>query len=63
MHAVRAAPDVNNPPVFASASTMMREVNEDETNNAGDPVTANDADGDSLTYTHQRRRRHGRVRQ
>ena len=49
-NAVRAVPDVNNPPVFASAS-MMREVNENETENAGDPVTADDADDDSLTYS------------
>ena len=49
-NAVRAVPTVNNPPVFASAS-MMREVNENETENAGDPVTAVDADDDSLTYS------------
>ena len=30
---------------------MMREVNEDERVNAGDPVTADDADDDSLTYS------------
>ena len=49
-NAVRAAPDVNNAPVFAAA-TMTREVNENETGNVGDPVTADDPDGDSLNYT------------
>ena len=49
-NAVRAVPDVNTPPMFESAS-MMREVNENETENAGDPVTADDADDDSLTYS------------
>ena len=49
-NAVRAVPSVNTPPMFESAS-MMREVNEDERVNAGDPVTADDADDDSLTYS------------
>ena len=49
-HAVRAAPDVNNAPVFA-ATTMTREVNERETGNVDDAVTADDPDGDSLNYT------------
>ena len=49
-HAVRKVPEVNNAPVFESATTM-REVNENETVNAGDAVAATDADGDVLTYT------------
>ena len=51
-NAVRAVPVVNNAPVFASGIT--REVK--ETAEAGDdvgdePVTADDPDGDALTYT------------
>ena len=49
-NAVRAVPDVNNKPEFDSA-TMMREVNENETVNVEDPVTANDPDGDALSYS------------
>ena len=49
-NAVRAVPDVNNAPAFDSA-TMTREVNENETGNVGEPVTAVDPDGDSLDYT------------
>ena len=49
-NAVRAVPGVNNAPVFDSA-TMMREVNENETVNVGDPVTANDPDDDALSYS------------
>ena len=49
-NAVRARPDVNNAPVFASETTM-RTVMENETGDAGDPVTADDADGDDLSYT------------
>ena len=48
-HAVRGDPEVNNPPVFDSAS-MTRDVMESETVNAGDPVTATDADGDAIAY-------------
>ena len=51
---MRAVPDTNTPPVFESAS-MMREVKENSADNAdanvGDPVTADDADLDALTYT------------
>ena len=36
-NAVRGDPDVNNAPVFESAS-MMREVMENEDGNVGDPV-------------------------
>ena len=49
-HAVRAVPDVNNAPEFDSA-TMTREVNEGETGNVPDPVTADDPDEDSLNYS------------
>ena len=49
-NAVRAVPDVNRPPAFDSA-TMTRDVNELETGNVGDPVTASDPDEDSLDYT------------
>ena len=49
-NAVRARPDVNNPPMFDSA-TMMRSVDENEKKNAGDPVMADDPDDDSLTYS------------
>ena len=48
-NAVRGDPDVNNAPTFKSASTM-REVMENEDMNAGDPVTAKDADGDVIAY-------------
>ena len=50
-HAVRAAPDVNGPPAFESAS-MMREVmeNAEEGDDVGDEVEATDPDGDDLTY-------------
>ena len=49
--AVRAAPDVNNPPAFESA-TIDREVAENTTsgNAAGDKVEATDPDRDELTY-------------
>ena len=49
-HAVRAVPEVNRAPEFATA-TMTRMVNENETNNVPDPVTADDPDEDSLNYT------------
>ena len=51
-NAVREVPDVNNPPVYESAS-VMREVEENSGTGiaVGDPVTAADADGDTLTYT------------
>ena len=49
-YAVRAKPLVNTAPMFASA-TMTREVNENETVNAGDPVTATDAEDDSIEYS------------
>ena len=53
-NAVRAVPDVNNEPMFDSA-TMMREVKENSADNAdadvGDPVTADDPDDDVLTYS------------
>ena len=50
-HAVRAAPEVNNPPAFESAS-IDREVAENTTSggNVGAAVMATDPDGDSLTY-------------
>ena len=48
-NAVRGDPLVNNAPTFESASTM-REVMESEDVNAGDPVTAKDADGDVIAY-------------
>ena len=48
-NAVRKDPDVNSDPEFDSA-TMMREVMENESTNAGDPVTATDADDDVITY-------------
>ena len=59
---MREVPDVNRPPEFASAS-MMREVEENSVAGiaVGDPVTADDPDDDVLTYTRQRRRRHGSV--
>ena len=47
-HAVRKVPDVNNAPVFSSAS-MTREVNENETT-VPDLVTATDPDDDPLEY-------------
>ena len=49
--AVRARPEVNNAPAFASA-TMTRKVEENtaEDGNAGDPVRAEDADEDTLAY-------------
>ena len=47
-HAVRKVPDVNNAPVFSSAS-MTREVNENETA-VPDLVEATDADDDPLEY-------------
>ena len=47
-HAVRKVPDVNNAPVFPSAS-MTREVNENETT-VPDLVTATDSDDDPLEY-------------
>ena len=51
-NAVRARPDVNNAPVFASETTM-RTVMENEEGDAGDPVTADDADGDdALLHDH-----------
>ena len=49
-YAVRAQPDVNTAPMFAAA-TIMREVLENETVNAGAPVTATDAEGDSIAYS------------
>ncbi len=49
-NAARAVPEVNEAPEFGSAS-ITREVNENETGNVGDPVTADDADGDALTYS------------
>ena len=49
-NAVRARPDVNNAPMFASETTM-RDVKESETMNAGDAVTATDADGDEPAYS------------
>ena len=50
-NAVRARPDVNQAPVFASGIT--REVREDaeEGDPVGSRVTASDPDGDSLSYT------------
>ena len=50
-NAVREAPDVNQMPVFESGIT--REVAEDAKagDKVGGPVTANDPDGDSLTYS------------
>ena len=54
VHAVRSVPGVNRPPMFESAS-MMREVDENSADNADadveDEVTADDPDGDALTYT------------
>ena len=49
--AVREAPDVNQEPEFESGIT--REVREDagDGGNVGKPVTANDPDGDALTYS------------
>ena len=53
-NAVRKVPDVNNEPMFSSAS-MMREVEENSADNAdadvGDAVTADDPDDDALTYS------------
>ena len=49
-NATRARPDVNTAPMFSSDS-MTREVNENETTNAGDPVTADDAEDDDISYT------------
>ena len=49
-NAVRAVPGVNRAPVFDSA-TMTRKVNENETVNVGDPVTADDPDDDALSYS------------
>ena len=51
-NAVRAVPDVNNAPMFESAS-MMRDVDENSKEDAdvGDPVKADDADDDVLTYS------------
>ena len=50
-HAVRAAPDVNDPPAFESA-TVMREVREDtkKDGDVGDAVEATDPNDDDLTY-------------
>ena len=50
VHAVRKQPDVNNAPVFESA-TITREVKENETENVGAAVEATDADLDVLTYS------------
>ena len=52
VHAVRAVPDVNRPPMFESAS-MMREVKENTKadGTVGDPVKADDPDDDALTYS------------
>ena len=49
-YAVREKPNVNTAPMFAAA-TIMREVNENETGNVGAPVTATDAEGDSIAYS------------
>ena len=49
-YAVRAQPNVNTAPMFAAA-TIMREVNENETGNVGAPVTATDAEGDSIAHS------------
>ncbi len=49
-YAVREKPDENTAPMFAAA-TIMREINENETGNVGAPVTATDAEGDSIAYS------------
>ena len=49
-NAVRGVPDVNTAPAYDSA-TMTREVNENETGNVGEPVSAGDPDNDALTYS------------
>ena len=51
-HAVRAAPDENDPPAFLEDAPIEREVREDteKDGNVGDKVEATDPDGDDLTY-------------
>ena len=51
-NAVRAVPDANDPPVFASGITReVKENTEGPDGKVGDPVTADDPDGDALTYS------------
>ncbi len=49
----RTSPPPNNPPVFEESAGAMRMVAEDalEAVSVGAPVTAEDADGDTLTYS------------
>ena len=50
-NAVRAVPDVNNPPVFASGITREVKETAGAGDNVGDAVTAMDPDGDPLDYS------------